>query len=67
MLIYHVMTSEKPPTLPTLPMPTCPPSFTNDDLETAKEIYKPLMPQGDNALDKTLVQGGAVRIVQAWG
>jgi hypothetical protein len=48
-------------------MPTCPPSFTNDDLETAKEIYKPLMPQGDNALDKTLVQGGAVRIVQAWG
>lgn len=34
--------------------------FTNDDLETAKEIYKPLMPQGDNALDKTLVQGGVL-------
>mmetsp|Transcript_41215 Transcript_41215/g.92978 ORF Transcript_41215/g.92978 Transcript_41215/m.92978 type:complete len:175 (-) Transcript_41215:56-580(-) len=32
--------------------------FTNDDLETAKEIYKPLVPQGDNSLDKSLVQGG---------
>ena len=32
--------------------------FTNDDLETAKEIYKPLMPEGDNSFDKTLVQGG---------
>mmetsp|Transcript_41309 Transcript_41309/g.76867 ORF Transcript_41309/g.76867 Transcript_41309/m.76867 type:complete len:175 (-) Transcript_41309:123-647(-) len=32
--------------------------YTNDDLETAKEIYKPLMPKGDNAMDKTLVQGG---------
>ena len=39
---------------------TEPPSFTNDDLETAKEIYKPLMPQGDDALDKTLVQGGSL-------
>eukprot|EP00439_Symbiodinium_sp_Y106_P044251 s4615_g5.t1 len=34
--------------------------FTNDDLETAKEIYKPLMPQGDNSFDKTLVQGGVL-------
>lgn len=34
--------------------------FTNDDLEAAKEIYKPLMPQGDNQMDLTLVQGGAV-------
>mmetsp|Transcript_132759 Transcript_132759/g.297031 ORF Transcript_132759/g.297031 Transcript_132759/m.297031 type:complete len:181 (+) Transcript_132759:293-835(+) len=32
--------------------------FTNDDLEAAKEIYKPLLPKGDNSLDKTLVQGG---------
>ena len=40
-----------------------PPRFTNDDLETAKEIYKPLMPQGDDALDKTLVQGGPDRAV----
>mmetsp|Transcript_66061 Transcript_66061/g.213056 ORF Transcript_66061/g.213056 Transcript_66061/m.213056 type:complete len:175 (-) Transcript_66061:32-556(-) len=31
---------------------------TNDDLEQAKEIYKPLVPQGENSLDKTLVQGG---------
>mmetsp|Transcript_34704 Transcript_34704/g.63024 ORF Transcript_34704/g.63024 Transcript_34704/m.63024 type:complete len:176 (+) Transcript_34704:380-907(+) len=34
--------------------------FTNDDLETAKEIYKPLMPEGENAMDKTLVQGGVL-------
>lgn len=31
---------------------------TNDDLEEAVKLYKPLMPQGDDALDKTLVQGG---------
>ncbi|CAE8606262.1 unnamed protein product [Polarella glacialis] len=34
--------------------------FTNDDLEAAKEIYKPLMPTGDGAMDKTLVQGGVL-------
>eukprot|EP00931_Biecheleriopsis_adriatica_P092597 TRINITY_DN66397_c0_g1_i1.p1 TRINITY_DN66397_c0_g1~~TRINITY_DN66397_c0_g1_i1.p1 ORF type:complete len:177 (+),score=42.57 TRINITY_DN66397_c0_g1_i1:367-897(+) len=34
--------------------------FTNDDLETAKEMYKPLMPSGENAMDKTLVQGGVL-------
>lgn len=34
------------------------PLWTNDDLEAAKEIYKPLMPQGDNTMDLTLVQGG---------
>ena len=34
--------------------------YTNDDLEAAKEIYKPLMPKGDNSLDKTLVQGGVL-------
>lgn len=34
-------------------------SATNDDLEKAKDIYKPLMPTGDDAMDKTLVQGGA--------
>jgi len=33
---------------------------TNDDLEAAKDIYKPLTPQGDDALDKTMVQGGVV-------
>lgn len=31
---------------------------TNDDLEEATTIYKPLMPEGDNSFDKTLVQGG---------
>mmetsp|Transcript_104918 Transcript_104918/g.306435 ORF Transcript_104918/g.306435 Transcript_104918/m.306435 type:complete len:127 (-) Transcript_104918:55-435(-) len=34
-------------------------SVTNDDLEKAKEIYRPLMPTGEDALDKSLVQGGA--------
>lgn len=34
--------------------------YTNDDLEAAKEIYKPLLPQGENVMDKTLVQGGMV-------
>mmetsp|Transcript_94929 Transcript_94929/g.247774 ORF Transcript_94929/g.247774 Transcript_94929/m.247774 type:complete len:109 (+) Transcript_94929:403-729(+) len=34
------------------------PLFTNDDLEAAKDIYKPLMPQGDNVLDLSLVLGG---------
>lgn len=34
------------------------PLYTNDDLEAAKDIYKPLMPQGEKVLDKTLVQGG---------
>jgi len=33
---------------------------TNDDLEEAVKIYKPLTPQGDNALDKTMVQGGVL-------
>jgi len=33
---------------------------TNDDLEEAVKIYKPLTPQGDGALDKTLVQGGVL-------
>lgn len=32
--------------------------WTNDDLETAKTIYKPLMPKGNDAMDLTLVQGG---------
>lgn len=36
------------------------PLYTNDDLEAAKDIYKPLMPQGDQVMDKTLVQGGVV-------
>lgn len=31
---------------------------TNDDLEQAVKIYKPLMPEGDDTFDKTLVQGG---------
>lgn len=35
-----------------------PNTVTNDDLEKAKEIYKPLMLQGENALDKSLIQGG---------
>lgn len=35
-------------------------SATNDDLEKAKEIYKPLMPTGDDAMDKTMIQGGAL-------
>lgn len=34
--------------------------YTNDDLETAKEMYKPLLPQGDNQMDLSLVLGGAV-------
>lgn len=34
--------------------------LTNDDLEAAKDIYKPLMPQGQDVMDKTLVQGGAL-------
>jgi len=34
--------------------------FTNDDLEAAKLIYKPLMPGGENSVDKTLVQGGVL-------
>lgn len=32
--------------------------YTNDDLEAATKIYKPLMPTGDMVMDKTLVQGG---------
>lgn len=35
-------------------------SATNDDLEKAKEIYKPLMPTGDDAMDKTMIQGGTL-------
>lgn len=31
---------------------------TNDDLEEAVKIFKPLAPKGDGALDKVLVQGG---------
>jgi hypothetical protein len=34
--------------------------YTNDDLEAATKIYKPLMPQGEQVMDKTLVQGGVV-------
>mmetsp|Transcript_31567 Transcript_31567/g.87026 ORF Transcript_31567/g.87026 Transcript_31567/m.87026 type:complete len:175 (+) Transcript_31567:428-952(+) len=33
---------------------------TNDDLERAKEIYKPLMPPGEDAMDKSMVQGGVL-------
>lgn len=35
-------------------------SATNDDLEKAKEIYKPLMPEGDDVMDKTMIQGGTL-------
>lgn len=34
--------------------------YTNDDLEAAKGIYKPLMPQGENSMDLSMVQGGAL-------
>eukprot|EP00418_Pyrodinium_bahamense_P077270 CAMPEP_0179054710 /NCGR_PEP_ID=MMETSP0796-20121207/22928_1 /TAXON_ID=73915 /ORGANISM="Pyrodinium bahamense, Strain pbaha01" /LENGTH=157 /DNA_ID=CAMNT_0020751345 /DNA_START=114 /DNA_END=587 /DNA_ORIENTATION=- len=34
-------------------------SATNDDLEMAKELYRPLLPQGEDAMDKSLIQGGA--------
>lgn len=32
---------------------------TNDDLEQALKIYKPLMPDGEKSFDLSLVQGGA--------
>mmetsp|Transcript_14964 Transcript_14964/g.41088 ORF Transcript_14964/g.41088 Transcript_14964/m.41088 type:complete len:98 (-) Transcript_14964:131-424(-) len=32
---------------------------SNDDLDTAKDMYKPLMPTGGDATDLTMVQGGA--------
>jgi len=34
--------------------------WTNDDLEAAKEIYKPLMPKGEDSMDLSMVQGGAL-------
>ncbi|CAK0834579.1 unnamed protein product, partial [Prorocentrum cordatum] len=33
---------------------------TNDDLESVYKIYKPLMPAGEDATDKTMVQGGTL-------
>mmetsp|Transcript_1187 Transcript_1187/g.2508 ORF Transcript_1187/g.2508 Transcript_1187/m.2508 type:complete len:175 (+) Transcript_1187:366-890(+) len=33
---------------------------TNDDLEQATKIYKPLLPQGEKSFDLTLVQGGVL-------
>lgn len=37
-----------------------PNTATNDDLESAYTIYKPLMPTGEDATDKTMIQGGAL-------
>jgi len=37
-----------------------PNTATNDDLESVYKIYKPLMPAGEDATDKTMVQGGTL-------